>query len=185
MAIPRIRSLALVSGLALVAAAGAYHLGHEAGETSTRQAERDAELRANAVQVAQLTPQIERAAAAVATDTTNGTAARVAYRQARAAVQQLVDSLELEGLQLPPPVLELTKRGDALARQDSITVVDALAWGNLWKQKAELLEVRVTLLEGQLADEHHARTLERVKDVAGAGLVGAVLGALTALILAH
>lgn len=165
----RITIGASLAAAVVLLSAAAYHVGHGAGAEEARDAARDAQLRANAVQVAAIEPKIERAHDVDVVRKAKSDTARAEYSAARSQVR----ALELE---LPAPVIQLVNSADKLALRDSLTIVSATEWGELWKQKAELLEARVGLLEGQLDDERAGRRRDRIRDVVIAGVLGAAAG---------
>lgn len=165
-----------------VVAGGAYAMGRRDGADVVRSGERAAQLRANAAAIAGLAPKIERATAVKETRQASSAAARAEYSSARSRITiRDTTAIQIDGgpvLTLPAPVITTIARGTELARTDSLTQISQEAWGALWKAKAELLEVRVGLLEDQLVDERRANRRAQIKAVAiGAGL-GVVGGAL-------
>lgn len=170
---------------ALLVGAIGFYAGHVEGSASQRSAERKAALEANAGALQAIAPKLERATAVKETRKASSAAAHVEYSAARSRIH-IVDtmSLQIDGgpvLQLPAPVIQTVTRGDVVMRRDSLEKVSLEAWGNLWKDKAQLLEQRVVILEGELAEERAARRRQRIRDIVTVGAIGGALG----VILSH
>lgn len=164
---------------ATLAAGAAYHAGRTEGSADTRAAERDEQLKVNAVQIRALEPQLARLEIRKDAQAIKSDSARAEYSAARSRMH-IVDtmSLQLDGelLKLPPPVIHTIASADVALRRDSLEKVTLEEWGAMWKHKAELLEQRVVILETSLEEERSARRRQRIRDIVTVGAIGGALG---------
>ncbi len=179
----RMTTLLLIALGSIMLLAGAYVLGRKDGAAVARSAARAAELRANQVAIAALTPKLQEATRAKIAATARVGVAQKHYDAARSRLQ-LVDSSHASidagpVVELPPPVIAAIARADTLVPELRAQVIAANAWGELWKAKAALLEQRVGLLEDELADTRRANRLSQIKTA----VVAAAGGALAVIVL--
>lgn len=179
----RMTTVLLVALLGALLLGGTYELGRRDGAAVARSAQRAEQLRVNQVAIAALTPKLQEATRAKI-----ATAARVGVAQkhfdtARSRVT-IVDSshASIDGapaIELPPLVFTTIARADTLVPELRAQVIAERQWGEVWHEKAELLEQRVGLLEGELADTRRANLRSQIKTA----VVAAASGALAVLVL--
>lgn len=180
---PPLRSLrmpilifAAVGSIVLLAAV--YHVGRVHGSAGARAAERAAQLRTNQAELAALAPRLQEAQRAKIVAAARVPVAEKHYQAARSRIS-IADSAHVSidsgpALELPPPVISAIAAADTLVPELRAQVIAERAWGEVWHDKAVLLEQRVGILE---AERKEQRSATRVA-IAKAAAIGAAMGAL-------
>jgi hypothetical protein len=175
--------LAVLAGVTLVAGV-CYHLGRRDGSASARAAARDVALRANAAELARSRAEDRRATRRKVDRRCEGATPRGASTRRRDRVstlwiQRRYRSTAARCCSCRRRSFRRSRAGHARGATRSPS--STRAWGQLWKDKAQLLETRVGLLEGQIDDERASHRRAELKTAA----ISALLGALGAVLLGH
>ena len=180
-AIKLLGAVCILAGLGMTV----YESGKTAGGVDERTRARNAQLEQLREDAVRRDSEIHRAEIRTTQRGAQADTARAAYSVARKRVH-IVDTthVQIDGgpvLELPAPMIQVTQRGDELARRDSLEKVSLIEWGNLWKAQAEGYRIQAETLEEQLVDERRGRWRARIRDVAIAG----TLGILGGIVLGH